>query len=221
MKKATIFVLGVSCVSGSAPQTKLLIPRRYNAEATQKLQEKMTTILKLLNDMKTATQKVQASSLNEIESLIKDKEADPNTKVHIKIAFGGEQDVNFFEFLMAIVLSVEESDYQLVESIIKISLQQGMNIRIEEGRANWFMKMMRMLTRESPDSIRTILDLVGNPQLKEQNLNMLKKALQDDIALEQVQIQDIKNEADKVRKILEALEGIKVQPAVVNIKNLK
>lgn len=218
MKKAIIFVLSVSCMSGSAPQAKKLMPRRYNAEATQKLQEQMTSILKLLNDMKTAMHKVQASSLSEIESLIKDK-ADPNTKAHIKTAFGGEQDISLFEFLLAIILSVEESNLPLLKDIIKTALQHGMNMVIEPNRAYTFIRDMRMLTGDSPDAIREILNAVENPQQKEQSLNAVNKVLNDLIAQEKEQIQSIKNETDKVRKILEALESKQsAMPIRVNIK---
>jgi hypothetical protein len=222
MKKAIIFIFCMSsCISGSVPQTKMLIPRQarqYNAEATQKLQDQMTTILKLLNDMKTAMHKVQATTLNEIKTLIEAKEADPNTKVHIKTAFGGEQDVSFFAFISTLWLSVEESDYYLLKDIIKTALQHGMNMGVEPNNY-MLIEMLRTIVGDSPDAISEIINATADLQQREQNFNTVKKMLNDIIDQGKNQIKAIESKNDKMRKTIEAIESKqRAAAAVVNIK---
>lgn len=120
MQKIIIFALGVSCISGSA-QTKKLVPRTYNAEATKKLEDKL--------DKTQSPDKITPAYLKEIEQLIQGG-ADPNVMLK-----GKEENENagLVVILASFPAMKPDIDLAIVEQVIRSALNHGANANAAEN----------------------------------------------------------------------------------------
>lgn len=201
MKRAIVLILVVAFGSAHA----------YNPEATQELQKKMDAmiaeIFAPLEDQKSIPRKIQASSLHEMEQLIKE-DADPNIT-----AKAGGFEWTFFSFLFDVIPpqlfspsgSTKKEALPALISLIKTAAQKGMDFAIKiEGL---FLRNLEKITQSSPDTMIAIINSIKDPQQREQAIQHITPTLNEWIALEQDQIQALKKETDGYRSLLQALES--------------
>lgn len=119
MQKAIIFVLGVSCISGSA-QTKKLVPRTYNAEATKKLEDKL--------DKAQSSDEITPAYLKEVDQLIQGG-ADPNIVLESK---EGNGNAEFIVILASLPAIKSDIDLAIFEQVIRSALSHGANANAVE-----------------------------------------------------------------------------------------
>lgn len=219
MKKAIIFILGVCCISESAPQPKKLIPRQYNAEATRKLQEKLDS----------ATQEsdyVTPEFLNAAKALILEG-ADPNVKI---------KNIDQARLIFFLVYGpnmgthiARKIDYPLLENVIEVALQNGADVSWtdinpgDEGKSLLFYAVQK----GSPGMVKLLLDYNApwNPK-NEITLGKLDSIPKEYLAIEKRQLEQYKNEKipetekeiDRLQKIVDVIEQNKTRAKPVLIK---
>lgn len=194
MKKAIIFAFGVSCISGSAPQLKKLIPRQYNAEATRKLQE--TILTSESNDLTKAT------FLKSLEQLIKDG-ADPNMIVKAKEgATSGP-----LMILLAQLSYDSKIDFSVLENLINTALSNGAHVDVtdpDSGNTTLFYTIVN----GSPGMIKLLLDHGADLSRKnkggEDVANYAKKQLDH----KKGQLERYKKDIPRTEKEIERLQKI-------------
>lgn len=214
MKKAIIFILGVSCISGSAPQPKKLILRQYNVEVTRKLREKINT-LEPAND--------SATYLKDIDRLIKEG-ADPN--MTLKDRYDHEIDLIFM--IAMIPYMVDNIDVTVAEAVLKSALENGANASAADSEGKKIL--FYAAENGSPGMVKLLLDhgASANPQnnnganiidiLKDQIKNKKNRIETlktreipqgDDLEQKKKALSRLQHDVDRLQKNLQILQNYK------------
>ncbi len=194
MKKAIIFILGVCCISESAPQQKKLIPRQYNAEATQKLQETILTLGS--EDLSKAT------SLKSLEQLIKDG-ADPNLIIKTK-----EGATSGPLMILLAQLSYDSNiDFSVLESLINTALSNGAQADVvdpESGNTPLFYTIVN----GSPGMIKLLLDHGADLYRKNKHGVGIANYAKEQLDHKKDQFERYKKDIPRTEKEIERLQKI-------------